>query len=76
MRGHALLPEMAGHLLVLEGLAGILAVTGRAQERWLTDTPCAGFKAAKFQRFMPPAKPLPLVVPVTSTFWPARNARP
>ena len=24
----------------------------------------------KFQRFMPPAKPLPVVVPVTSTNWP------
>src|SRR5271165_4590015 len=29
--GHALLAEMASHLLVLEGLAGILTVTGRTK---------------------------------------------
>jgi hypothetical protein len=27
-------------------------------------------KPPKFQRFMPPAKPLPIEVPVTSTNWP------
>ena len=36
-------------------------------ERCETDTPCDARKPPKFQRFMPPAKPLPIEVPVTST---------
>ena len=39
-------------------------------DRWLTETPWLASRPEKFQRFMPPAKPLPLLVPVTSTFWP------
>ena len=34
------------------------------------DTPWLARSPAKFQRFMPPAKPLPVEVPVTSTYWP------
>ena len=39
-------------------------------ERWETDTPWLARRPPKFQRFMPPAKPLPIVVPETSTNWP------
>ena len=38
--------------------------------RWLIDTPWLASRPEKFQRFMPPAKPLPLLVPHTSTLWP------
>ncbi len=34
------------------------------------ETPWLASRPAKFHRFMPPAKPLPLVMPQTSTFWP------
>jgi hypothetical protein len=71
LRGDALGAQMAGHLLVLEGLARILATAGRTVERCETDTPWVARRPPKFQRFMAPAKPLPVVVPVTSTNWPA-----
>jgi hypothetical protein len=61
---------VTGHLLVLEGLAGILTPPVEPIERCETDTPCVARRPPKFQRFMPPAKPLPIVVPVTSTNWP------
>ena len=38
--------------------------------RWLTELPCVARPPLKFQRFMTPAKPLPIDVPVTSTNWP------
>src|SRR6185312_1063825 len=40
-------------------------------ERCDTDTPCVARRPWKFQRFIPPAKPLPIEVPVTSTSWPS-----
>ena len=40
--------------------------------RWLTDTPCDARRPPKLCRFMPPAKPLPMVVPATSTNCPAK----
>ena len=39
-------------------------------ERCEIDTPWLARSPWKFQRFMPPAKPLPVEVPVTSTYWP------
>ena len=39
-------------------------------ERCDTDTPWVASRPRKFQRFMPPANPLPMVVPVMSTNWP------
>src|SRR5262249_11556790 len=66
-RGHALDTQVAGHLLALEGLARVLAAPG---ERCEIDTPCEARKPPKFQRFIGPAKPLPIDVPVTSTYWP------
>ena len=36
-----------------------------------TELPCDAMPPAKLWRFMVPAKPLPIVVPVTSTTWPA-----
>jgi hypothetical protein len=61
---------VTGHLLVLEGLAGILTSAGRTDRTMRTETPWVARKPPKFQRFMPPAKPLPTEVPVTSTNWP------
>ena len=72
LRGHALDAEVAGHLLVLERLARILAAAGRTDASGARPTRRAmARRPPKFQRFMPPAKPLPVVVPVTSTNWPA-----
>ena len=34
------------------------------------ETPCVARRPPKFQRFMAPAKPLPMLMPATSTFWP------
>jgi hypothetical protein len=39
-------------------------------DRCDTETPWVARKPPKFQRLMPPAKPLPTDVPVTSTNWP------
>ena len=42
-------------------------------EPWLrcdTDTPWVARRPPKFQRFIEPAKPLPMVMPTTSTNWP------
>src|SRR6201987_1866747 len=39
-------------------------------ERCEIDTPWVARRPPKFQRFMPPANPLPTEVPVTSTNWP------
>ena len=36
-----------------------------------TDTPWEARRPPKFHRFMAPAKPLPIEMPVTSTNWPA-----
>ena len=36
-------------------------------ERCEIDTPCEARRPPKFQRFMPPANPLPVETPVTST---------
>ena len=46
-------------------------------EPWLrceTETPWVARKPPKLCRFIPPAKPLPMLVPTTSTCCPARNA--
>ena len=42
-------------------------------ERCLRSTPWLAFRPWKPCRFMTPAKPLPLVLPVTSIGWPAAN---
>ena len=39
--------------------------------RWLRCEPCEAETPLKLWRFMTPAKPLPLLVPTTSTSWPA-----
>ncbi len=36
-----------------------------------TESPCDAWPPAKWWRLIVPAKPLPIVVPVTSTIWPA-----
>ena len=38
--------------------------------RCTTEAPCEAMPPAKLWRFIVPAKPLPIVVPVTSTIWP------
>ena len=38
--------------------------------RWVTELPWLARWPRKFQRFIEPAKPLPIEVPVTSTNWP------
>ena len=63
-RRHPLDAEMTRHLFVLEYLAGVLAIAGRTVRlRWLMDTPWLASSPEKFQRFIEPAKLLPLVVP-------------
>ena len=56
-------PRWPGIFLFLKTLPGSWRLPVEPMERWLTDTPCVARKPAKFQRFMPPAKPLPIEVP-------------
>ena len=63
-------PRWPAIFLFLKVLPGSWRLPVEPCERWLTDTPWLASRPAKFQRFMAPAKPLPLVVPTTSTFWP------
>ena len=51
------------------GKAPVVALLGpdAASERWLTETPCEARRPPKFQRFIAPAKPLPIEIPATST---------
>src|SRR5690606_12008443 len=44
--------------------------------RWLRCAPCEAPTPEKLWRFMVPAKPLPLLVPTTSTSWPASKVSP
>src|SRR6185503_15085240 len=63
-------PMWPGIFLFLKVLPGSCRPPVPPIERCETDTPCEARRPPKFQRFMPPAKPLPMVVPVTSTNWP------
>ena len=75
LRGHPRVAHVAGHLLVLEGLAGICRCPVEPRLRCDTETPWVARKPPKLCRFMPPAKPLPMLVPVTSTYWPGEEVR-
>ena len=63
-------PIWPGIFLFLNVLPGSWRPPVEPIERCETDTPCVARRPPKFQRFMPPAKPLPIEVPVTSTNWP------
>ena len=63
-------PIWPGIFLFLKVLPGSWRPPVEPIERCETDTPCVARRPPKFQRFMPPAKPLPIEVPVTSTNWP------
>jgi hypothetical protein len=63
--------HVAGHLLVLENAARILALPVEPCERCETETPWVARRPPKPQRFIAPWKPLPWVTPETSTIWPA-----
>ncbi len=58
---------MTGHLLAFEDLPGSWRWPVEPCERCDTDTPWVASRPRKLWRFMTPAKPLPMVVPVTST---------
>ncbi len=63
-------PMWPGIFLFLKVLPGSWRPPVEPIERCEIDTPCEARRPLKFQRFMPPAKPLPIEVPVTSTNWP------
>ena len=63
-------PMWPGIFLFLKVLPGSWRPPVEPIERCETDTPWVARRPPKFQRFMPPAKPLPIEVPVTSTNWP------
>ena len=63
-------PRWPGIFLFLKVLPGSWRPPVEPIERCETDTPCVARRPPKFQRFMPPAKPLPVEMPVTSTNWP------
>ena len=63
-------PRWPAIFLFLKVLPGSWRLPVEPCERWLIETPCDASRPAKFHRFIAPAKPLPLLMPVTSTFWP------
>ena len=63
-------PMWPGIFLFLKVLPGSCRPPVEPIERCEIDTPCEARRPPKFHRFMPPAKPLPIEVPVTSTNWP------
>ena len=72
LRRDALVAHVAGHLLALEGLARVLAPTGRTdasgarptRRAWRADRRSSSASCRR-------RSPCPIVVPVTSTNWPA-----
>ena len=72
LRGDAGVAHVAGHLLALEHLAGVLALTGRTVRAVRhRDAVASRGRRRSCGASWRPGKPLPIVVPVTSTFWPA-----
>ena len=70
--GALLVTHVAGHLLVLEDLARILALTGRTERTVRDRDAVGGAHAAEAPALHAAlAKPLPCVWPETSTIWPA-----
>ena len=63
-------PRCPAIFLFLNVLPGSCLPPVEPCDRCEIDTPCVARKPLKFQRFMAPAKPLPVLVPVTSTNWP------
>ena len=65
-----MLPMWPAIFLPLKTLPGSWRWPVEPWLRWVTETPWVARRPEKFQRFMAPWKPLPWLVPVTSTCWP------
>src|SRR5215213_5500455 len=64
------LPSWPAIFLFLNVLPGDCRCPVEPRLRCETDTPWLARRPPKLCRFMPPAKPLPMLVPVISTYWP------
>src|SRR6185295_20025163 len=67
------LPRCPGMRLPLKTCAGLWFWPVEPGTRWEIELPCEAFCPPKWWRLMTPAKPLPMVTPCTSTFWPTLN---